>query len=129
MPVAVAGPDLCARILELDANIMGAFFVEEGHLVHWRMREGLRLPEPEKVGALMFQRTLIHSMLQAREEYVGNMQFNLTSYDQMDIFHFGLDGTNNNKMPLMLVTVKKPYDLHVLVPKVMRLLLAGGRHG
>jgi hypothetical protein len=119
-------------MLELDANIMGAFFVEEGHLVHWRMREGLRLPEPEKVGALMFQRTLIHSMLQAREEYVGKMQFNLTSYDQLDIFHFGLDSGSgsgdSNKMPLILVTVKKPYDLHVLVPKVMR-LLAGYKQG
>jgi hypothetical protein len=91
-------------MLELDANILGAFFVEQGHLLHWRMREGLKLPEPEKVGALMFQRTLIHSMLQAREEYVGKMHFNLTSYDQMDIFHFSLDGP---KDPIMLVTVKK----------------------
>jgi hypothetical protein len=31
-------------------------------------------------------------------------------------------------MPLILVTVKKPYDLHVLVPKVMR-LLAGYKQG
>ena len=122
MPVAVAGPDLCARMLELDANIMGAFFVEEGHLVHWRMREGLQLPEPEKVETLMLQRTLIHTMLQAREEYVGRMHFNLTSYDQLDILHFGLQG---RRVPIMLVTVKKPYDLHTLVPKVMRLL---GRH-
>ncbi|MGI0020356.1 MAG: hypothetical protein ACREAY_07775 [Nitrososphaera sp.] len=114
----MAGPDLCAKILELDAN-MGAFFVEKGHLVHWRMREGLKLPEPEKVGALMFQRTLIHSMLQAREEYVGKMHFNLTSYDQMDIFHFGLDSRGAS---IMLVTVKKPYDLNTLVPRVMRLL-------
>ena len=53
-PVVVAGPDLCAKMLELDANIMGAFFVEQGHLIHWHMREGLKLPEPENVGALMF---------------------------------------------------------------------------
>ena len=122
VPVVVAGPDLCAKMLELDANILGAFFVEQGHLIHWRMREGLKLPEPEKVSALMFQRTLIHSMLQAREEYVGKMHFNLTSYDQMDIFHFGLDGP---KDPIMLVTVKKPYDPDTLVPQVLRLL---GKH-
>ena len=61
-------------------------------------------------------------MLQAREEYVGKMHFNLTSYDQMDIFHFGLDGP---KDPIMLVAVKKPYDLDTLVPQVMRLL---GKH-
>jgi hypothetical protein len=109
-------------MLELDANILGAFFVEQGHLIHWRMREGLKLPEPEKVSALMLQRTLIHSMLQAREEYVGKMYFNLTSYDQMDTFHFSLDGPRD---PIMLVTVKKPYDLDTFVPQVVRLL---GKH-
>ena len=37
-PVVVTGPDLCAKMLELDANILGAFFVEQGHLIHWRMQ-------------------------------------------------------------------------------------------
>lgn len=80
------------------------------------MREGIKPPEPEKVGALMSPRTLIHSMLQAREEYVGKMHFNLTSYDPMDIFHFGLDSPKDS---IMLVTVKKLYELDTLVPQVM----------
>jgi hypothetical protein len=102
---------------------MGAFFVQGGTLMHWRMREGLQLPEPEKVGALMFQRTLIHRMLKMREEYVGKMHFAVSSYDQMDIFHFGLD---DDRPTILLLTVRHPYDIDEFVPKVLRLLSRAG---
>ena len=58
----------------------------------------MKLPEPENVGALMFQRTLCTAKM--REEYVGRMHFAMSSYEQMDIFHFGID----NKRMILLVT-------------------------
>jgi hypothetical protein len=83
------------------------------------MRRGLKLPEPEKVSTMMFQRTLVHTLLKEREEYVGKMQYNMTSYDQLDIFHFTLDGPRE-RYPLLLMTVRKPYDHGLLVAKVLR---------
>lgn len=118
----MARKDLCAQALAIGKYVMGAFYVQQGSLTHWRMREGLKLPEPEKVGALMFQRTLIHSMLKMREEYVGRMHFAMSSYEQMDIFDFGID----NKPTILLVTVRHPYDIHKFVPKVMRMISRAG---
>ncbi|MEO9294378.1 MAG: hypothetical protein ABI347_02120 [Nitrososphaera sp.] len=54
----MARKDLCTLALAIGDYVMGAFFVRGGTLTHWRMRKGLQLPEPEKVEALMFQRTL-----------------------------------------------------------------------
>jgi len=105
--------------MSLDRNIMGAFLLRNGTLDHWKMRKGLKLPEPEKVSTMMFQRTLVHTLLKEREEYVGRMQYNLTSYDQVDIFHFSLEEPRDN-YPLLLVTVRKPYDHELLVAKVLR---------
>lgn len=115
----MAKPDLCAKVMLLDRNIMGAFLLCNGTLDHWKMRKGLKLPEPEKVSTMMFQRTLVHTLLKEREEYVGRMQYNLTSYDQVDIFHFALEEPKDN-YPLLLVTVRKPYDHELLVAKVLR---------
>ena len=115
----MAKPDLCARVMSLDRNIMGAFLLRNGTLDHWKMRKGLKLPEPEKVSTMMFQRTLVHTLLKEREEYVGRMHYNLTSYDQVDIFHFSLEEPRDN-YPLLLVTVRKPYDHELLVAKVLR---------
>ncbi len=105
--------------MSLDKNILGAFLLRNGNLDHWKMRRGLKLPEPDKVSTMMFQRTLIHTLLREREEYVGRMQYNMTSYEQLDLFHFALDGPREH-YPLLLVTVKKPYDHELLVAKVLR---------
>ncbi|WP_415282294.1 hypothetical protein [Candidatus Nitrososphaera sp. FF02] len=113
--------ELCAAVMALHENVMGAFYVRDGRLAQWRMKEGLALPAPEKVAALMFQRTLIHGLLKEREEYVGSLQFNLSSYDQMDLLHFGMKD-DEDKMAIMLVTIVRPYDLDDLVAKVVRLL-------
>ena len=87
----MARRDLGAQALALGKYVLGAFYVQQGSLTYWCMPEGLKLPEPEKVGALMFQRTLIYGMLKMREEYVGRMHFAMSGYEQMDIFHFGID--------------------------------------
>jgi hypothetical protein len=79
--------DLCASVISLDKNIIGAFLLCDGRLDHWKMRRGKRLSEPEKVNAMMFQRTLMHTALKEQKEYVGKMQHNLTSYEQVDMFH------------------------------------------
>lgn len=115
----MAKNDLCAGIMSLDKNIMGAFLLRNGTLVQWKMRRGLKLPEPEKVGTMMFQRTLVHTLLKEREEYVGRMQYNLTSYEHMDIFHFALDEPKD-RYPLLLVSVRKPYGHELLVAKILR---------
>ena len=78
------------------------------------MRKGLQLPEPEKVSAMMFQHTLIHSMLKMREEYVGKMHFVMSSYDQIDIFQFGLDG--DDKPAILIVTIRHPTTCTSLCP-------------
>jgi hypothetical protein len=78
---------LCASVISLDKNILAAFLLRDGTLDHWKMCRAKRLPEPEKVNAMMFQRTLMHTPLKEREEYVGKMQHNLTSYEQVDMFH------------------------------------------
>lgn len=107
--------------MSLDRNIIGTFLLRRGTLAHWKMRRGLKLPDPEKVSSMMFQRTLVHTLLLEREDYVGKMQYNLTSYEHMDIFHFGLDEPKRN-FPLLLVTVRKPYNHELLVAKVLRTL-------
>ena len=114
-------PNICADVMSLDRNVMGAFLLRNGTLAHWKMRRGLKLPEPEKVDTMMFQRTLVHTLLKEREEYVGKMQYNLTSYEHMDIFHFSLDEPKAN-FPLLLVSVRKPYNHELLVAKVLRTL-------
>ena len=115
----MAEKDLCAQALAIGDYVMGAFFVQAGNLVHWRMRVGLKLPDSEKTGALMFQRTLIHGMLKMREEYVGKMYFAMSSYEHMDIFHFGIEDT---KPTILIITVKQPYEMQDFVPKAMRLV-------
>ncbi|MEO9294377.1 MAG: hypothetical protein ABI347_02115 [Nitrososphaera sp.] len=55
-----------------------------------------------------------------REEYVGKMHFAMSSYDQMDIFHFGLDDYDD-KPTILLLTVRHPYDMDEFVPKALRL--------
>lgn len=48
------------------------------------------------------------------------MHFVLSSYDQMDIFQFGLgDYDDNNKPTVLIVTIGHPYDMHQFVPKMM----------
>lgn len=83
------------------------------------MRRGIKLPEPDKINTMTFQRTLVHTLLKEREEYVGRMQYNMTSYDQVDIFHFNLEEPKEN-YSMLLVTVKKPYDHELLVARVLR---------
>lgn len=117
----MARRDICADVMSLDRNIMGAFLLRNGTLAHWKMRRGIKLPEPEKVDTMMFQRTLVHTLLKEREEYVGRMQYNMTSYEHMDIFHFSLDEPKGN-YPLLLVSVRKPYNHELLVAKVLRAL-------
>jgi hypothetical protein len=68
---------------------------------------------------MMFQRTLVHTLLKEREEYVGKMQYNLTSYEQVDIFHFGPD-ESKDQYPLLRVTVKKPYNHETEVARILR---------
>ena len=41
--------ELCAAVMALHENVMGAFYVRDGRLAQWRMKEGLALPAPEKV--------------------------------------------------------------------------------
>lgn len=94
------------------------FLLRSGTLDQWKIRRGLKLPEPEKVNT-MFQRTLVHTLLKEREEYVGRMHYNLTSYDQLDIFHFSMEEPKEN-YPFLLVTVRKPYNHELLVAKVLR---------
>ena len=105
--------------MSLDKNIMGAFLLRNGTLVHWKMRRGLKLPEPEKVETMMFQRTLVDTLLKEREEFVGRMQYNLTSYEHMDIFHFTLEEPKD-RYPILLVSVRRPYSHELLVAKVLR---------
>lgn len=94
------------------------FLLRSGTLDQWKIRRGLKLPEPEKVNT-MFQRTLVHTLLKEREEYVGRMHYNLTSYDQLDIFHFSMEEPKEN-YPFLLVTVRKPDNHELLVAKVLR---------
>jgi hypothetical protein len=65
----------------------------------------------------MFQRTLVHTLLKEREEYVGKMQYNLTSYEQVDMFYLGLDEPKD-QYPLLLVTFRKPYNHEMVVARI-----------
>jgi hypothetical protein len=107
--------------MALHENVLAALVVKEGKLVYWKMKKGIEMPKADEMGALIFQRSLIHGLLKAREEYVGRMHYNLTVYDQGEILHFGLKDTDG-KEGVLLVAVNPPYDRDEFVAKVLRLL-------
>jgi hypothetical protein len=65
---------------------------------------------------LVFQRALVDSMLKAREEYAGKMYYNMTCYDRIDIFHFGVKDADG-KDAIVLVSIDRPYNHDEFVPK------------
>lgn len=112
---------LCARIMAFHKNVLAAVAVKEGKLVYLKTKPGIEIPPAAEMGALMFQRSLVHGLLKAREEYVGRMHYNLTVYDKGDILHFGFKDTDG-KEGVLLVAINPPYDRDEFVGKVLRLL-------
>lgn len=47
------------------------------------------------------------------------MQYNLTSYEQTDVFHFALDEPKD-RYPLLLVSVRKSYSHELWAAKILR---------
>lgn len=107
--------------MAVHENVLAALLVKEGKLVYWKMKPGIKMPKPDEMGALMFQRSLIHSLLKAREDYAGRMHYNMTVYDKGDIFHFGTKDADG-KEAVLLVAIHPPYDHGEFVANVLRII-------
>lgn len=102
---------LCESIGALR-NVQAVFLVNDGSIVQWRAKKGVRTPSPEQMDNVVVQRHMILALARAHEGFLGKFHYNLTTYDDSDILLFD---TPVGKKSMLMVMMKKPYELDGLL--------------
>jgi hypothetical protein len=115
LTVTMVGKDcLCERIGEFR-NVQAVFLVNDGSIVQWMARKGVKMPPPERMDNILVRRHMILALAGMHEGFLGKFHYNLSRYDESDLLLFDAPA---GKKSMLMVMVKKPYDIDALLHKV-----------
>lgn len=117
----VSKDGICQRIGEFR-SVQAVFLVNDGSIVQWTARRGVKIPPPEHMDNILVRRHMILALSGMNEGFLGKFHYNLSRYDESDLLLFDAPA---GKKSMLMVMVKKPYELDALVHKV-RAALKGG---
>ncbi len=105
---------LCERIGDIH-NVQAVFLVNDGSIVQWRARKGVKMPSPEHMDNILVRRHMILSLAGMHEGFLGKFHYNLSRYDESDVL---LIDAPAGKKSMLMVMVKKPYELDGLLHEI-----------
>ncbi|AIF82484.1 hypothetical protein NTE_00402 [Candidatus Nitrososphaera evergladensis SR1] len=111
--------EICHAIARLHENILAVFFVQDGAIVEWRARPGIRMPGSHEMEGVMMQRFIMMSLAKNHETFLGRLHYVAGRYDDSDVLLFD---HGRDEKSMLVVRVKRPYRMEVLAKKVSGIL-------
>lgn len=103
--------ELCESIGEIG-SVQAVFLVNDGSIVHWKAKKGVKVPAPKELDKLVVRSQMILSLAGMEEGTHGRFHYNLSRYDDSDILLFN---TPVGKKSMLMVMMKNPYELERLL--------------
>lgn len=98
---------LCERIGELR-NVQAVFLVNDGSIVQWKAKKGVRMPPPDHMDNIIVRRHMILALAGTHDGFLGRFHYNLSRYDESDVL---LIDAPSGRRSMLMVMMKKPYEL------------------
>lgn len=105
---------LCEKVGKV-AGVQAVFLVNEGSIIQLRAKKSAKMPPLNHMDNILVRRHMILALAGMQEGFLGKLHYNLSRYDESDVL---LLDTPAGKKSMLMVMVKKPYDIDELLREI-----------